>query len=85
MEAILLEFGGDSVPEWMVELADELVEDPHCRLVLMGSDQSGVVLVTIWDAEMIGEVEAGLSGLSADGVRLRRLTLVDPSNPVGTS
>ena len=85
MEAILLEFGGDSVPEWMAELADELVEDPRCRLVLMGSDQDGVVLVTIWDAEMIADVEAGLSGLGADGLRVRRLTLVDPNNPGGTS
>jgi hypothetical protein len=85
MEAILIEFDGDSAPEWMVELADEVVEDPRCRLVLMGSDQNGVVLVTIWDSEMIGEVEAGLSGLGADGARLRRLTLVDPGNPAGTS
>ena len=83
MEALLLEFGGDTAPQWMVELADELVEDPRCRLVLMGSDQRGVVLITIWDAEMIGEVEAGLAGLADDGVRIRRLSLVDPGNPAG--
>lgn len=83
MEAILLESDGESVPDWMVGLADELVEDPRCRLVLMGSDQNGVVLVTIWDAEMVGEVAAGLSERTADGVRLRRLALVDPSNPAG--
>jgi hypothetical protein len=83
MEALLLEFGEEGGSEWMVELADELVEDPHCRLVLMGSDQRGVVLVTIWDAEMIGEVEAGLADLVANGVRLRRLSMVDPRNPAG--
>ncbi len=85
MEALLLEFGGEGTSEWMIELADELVEDPHCRLVLMGSDQRGVVLVTIWEADMIGEVEAGLAGLVADGVRLRRLSVVDPRNPAGLS
>lgn len=85
MEALLLESGGEGASEWLVELADELVEDPHCRLVLMGSDQRGLVLVTIWEAEMIGEVEAGLAGLVADGVRLRRLSVVDPRNPAGLS
>jgi hypothetical protein len=85
MEALLLEFGGEGTSEWMIELADELVEDPHCRLVLMGSDPRGVVLVTIWEADMIGEVEAGLAGLVADGVRLRRLSVVDPRNPAGLS
>ena len=83
MEALLLEFGGEGASEWMIELADELVEDPHCRLVLMGSDQRGAVLVTIWEAEMVDEVEAGLAGLVADGVRLRRLSVVDPRNPAG--
>ena len=85
MEALLLEFGGEGTSEWMIELADELVEDPQCRLVLMGSDQRGAVLVTIWEADMIGEVEAGLAGLVADGVRLRRLSVVDPRNPAGLS
>jgi hypothetical protein len=85
MEALLLEFGGDSAPRWMVDLAEELVEDPRCRTVLMGSDQRGVVLVTIWDAETIGEVEAGLAGFADEGVRIRRLSLVDPGNPVGLS
>ncbi len=78
MEGLLLEFGEDRARESIVELAEELVEDPRCRLVLMGADQNGVVLVTIWDAEVIGEVEAGLA---ADGTRLRRLTLVNPTSP----
>ncbi|MGZ8753763.1 MAG: hypothetical protein ACXW15_01100 [Acidimicrobiia bacterium] len=83
MEALLFEFGEEGGSGWMAELADALVEDPHCLLVLMGSDQRGVVLVTIWDAEMIGEVEAGLADLVANGVRLRRLSMVDPRNPAG--
>jgi hypothetical protein len=85
VEALLIEFGGDGTPEWMLELADELVEDPHCRLVLLGSDPHGVVLVTIWGTDMVGEVEAGLAALAVDGVRLRRLTLVDPRDPAGPS
>ncbi|MDH3261061.1 MAG: hypothetical protein OEM81_05640 [Acidimicrobiia bacterium] len=85
MEALLLEVGGDRVPEWMIELADEFVEDPHCRLVLMGSDPEGVVLVTIWEAELVDEVKAGLASLTVDGVRLRRLAVVDPLDPVGMS
>jgi len=69
----------------MIELADEFVEDPHCRLVLMGSDPEGVVLVTIWEAELVDEVKAGLASLTVDGVRLRRLAVVDPLDPVGMS
>ncbi len=79
----MLEFGGEHVPQWVVELADEFVEDPYCRLVLLGSDTEGVALVTIWETEMVGAVEAGLAGLVADGVRLRRFTVVDPRDPGG--
>ena len=82
MEGLLFEFGEESVS--MMELADEFVEDPYCRLVLMGSDAQGAVLVTIWETEMVGEVEAGLAGLAAEGVRLRRLTVADARNPGGT-
>jgi len=85
MEALLLEFSGDRVPGWMAELADEFIEDPHCRLVLMGSDQEGVLLVTIWEAEMLGEVQAGLSDFAVEGVRLRRLAVVDPRDPAEMS
>lgn len=85
MEALLIEYGGDSSPEWLTELAEELVEDPQCHLILMGSDPDGVVLITIWETEMVGEVEAGLADLAVDGVRLRRMTVVDPRNPVGLS
>lgn len=85
MEALLLELGGAAAPEWMVALADEFVEDPHCRLVLMGSDPEGVVLVTIWDEEMVGEVQTGLEAFATEGVRLRRLTVADPRNPAGIS
>jgi hypothetical protein len=85
MEALLLEFGSDGDPSAMLELAEEFVEDPHCQLVLTGSDQEGAVLITIWGTEMVGEVEAGLQDLAVQGVRLRRLTLVDPRDPVGMS
>jgi len=83
MQALLLEHEGETVPRWMAELADEFVEDPHCRLVLLGSDAVGVALITIWETVMVGEVEAGLVGLVADGARLRRLKVFDPRNPDG--
>lgn len=83
MEALLLEFGEASPPAWVAELADEFVEDPRCQLVLLGSDTQGVVLITIWETDMVGEVEDGLADLTGDGVRLRRLTVVDPRNPSG--
>lgn len=83
MEALIIEHPGWEAPDWLVELADELVEDPQCGLVLLGSDADGVVLVTIWDAEMASEVEAGLRELTESGVRLRRLTMVDPRTPGG--
>ena len=83
MEALLLELGEGGFPSWVSELADEFVEDPHCQLVLVGSDAQGAVLITIWETEMVGEVEAGLADLTGDGVRLRRLTVVDPRNPSG--
>ena len=79
----MIEFAGDDPPGWMAELAEELVEDPQCHLLLMGSDPQGVVLITIWESEMVDEVEAGLADLAVDGVRLRRMTVVDPRNPVG--
>lgn len=85
MEALLIESVERGSPEWMEDLAEELVEDPHCHLILMGSDPHGVVLITIWEAEMVGEVEAGLASLAVDGVRLRRMSVVDPRNPVGLS
>jgi hypothetical protein len=83
MQALLLEYPGETVPTWLAELADEFVEDPQCRLVLLGSDSSGVALITIWETDMVGEVEAGLVSLVADGARLRRLKVFDPRNPDG--
>jgi hypothetical protein len=67
----------------MVELADEFVEDPHCRLVLMASDREGAVIIS--EAEMVDEVETGLAGLDVEGVRLRRLSVVDSRDPARMS
>jgi len=68
-----------------VQLADELVEDPQCRLVLAGVDPGGLVLVTIWETRMVGEVGVGPASFAMDGVRFRLLTVVDPRNPAGMS
>ena len=83
MDALLIEFDGDGPPGWMGGLAEELVEDPRCHLRLMGSDSHGVVLITIWEPEIVDEVEVGLAELAVDGVRLRRMSVTDPRNPVG--
>jgi hypothetical protein len=59
----------------MVVLADEISEDPRCSMVLIGADEDGAILVTIWDPETVEEVEAGLKAVPGE---VRRVQLVDP-------
>lgn len=60
-------------PGSAILLGDEIAEDPRCRVLIMGSDAYGVVLLTLWDAEVIDEVE---EGLREQGLGLvRRLTV----------
>lgn len=64
-------------PGSAVLLADEITEDPRCRVLIMGSDAFGVVLLTLWDPEVVDEVE---DGLRHQGLGLvRRLSVPDDS------
>lgn len=81
MEALILEQPGGGASPWLTELADEFLEDPECRLVLMGADADGSVLITIWEPEMAADVEAGLRGLLEGATRLRRMEVLDPRRP----
>jgi hypothetical protein len=83
MEALVFTFEGEDAPQWMPELAEEFVEDPHCRLVLLGTDSEGTLLITIWEPEVAAEVEAGVVGMAVGGIRLRRMRVIDPRNPSG--
>lgn len=73
LEAILCEVPG--APDWLVELADEMVEDPRCRGVVIGADGAGAVLFSLWDADAAPEVSEGLSGDVRASVR--RLAVLD--------
>jgi hypothetical protein len=57
MQAVVCEGRSDG----LVALADEFMEDPRCLLVVAGADDSGVVVVTLWEDELGDEVAAGLS------------------------
>lgn len=83
MEALVFTFVGEHSPPWMPELAEEFVEDPHCRLVLLGTDSEGTLLITIWEPDMAAEVEQGVAALDLEGVHIRRVKMLDPRDPSG--
>ena len=74
MVALLAEF--TKVPGDLPRLADEMLEDPRCHLVLLGGDEQGAVLLTVWDEETVEEVAHSLAALTE---RVRRLSLVGGS------
>lgn len=76
MEAILLDVPVPSLPGWLAELADDMVEDPRCHAVVLGSDEQGSVLFTMWDDEAVDEVERGLLQLGQEA-RVRRLSVAE--------
>lgn len=76
MEALLQVWDGRGVPAEVVDLADEMAEDPRCRLVLVGADAAGVVMMTLWDGEVVEEVAQSL-GERRDGGVMRRLQVPD--------
>lgn len=71
MEGIIIE----GEPEALTVLADEISEDPHCSMVLVGADEQGAMLVTIWDPDVVDEVEVGLRSVQE---HVRRVELLDP-------
>jgi hypothetical protein len=72
MRALLYEFDGPGVPPSLIELADEMSEDPRCRVLIVGGDEVGSTLVSVWDEDVTDEVAAGL-GDRDDGGRVRSL------------
>jgi len=71
MEGIVIQ----GLPEELTILADEISEDARCSMVLIGVDEQGAILVTIWDPDTIDEVEAGLKAMQD---LVRRVELSDP-------
>jgi hypothetical protein len=71
MEGIIIE----GFPEELVVLADEISEDARCSTVLIGVDEQGAVLITIWDPNTVDEVEEGLRAVQD---HVRRVTVWDP-------
>jgi hypothetical protein len=72
MKALLYEFEGPGVPSALIELADEMSEDPRCRVLIVGGDEVGSTLVSVWDEDVTDEVAAGLGGRDDSG-RVRSL------------
>lgn len=73
-----MEFPRDQEPDWLGEMADEFTEDPYCHLVMIGADDNGVVLTTMWAEEVAQEVEAALAAMEPRGI-VRRMPLSVPS------
>ncbi len=71
MQALLYETDPGAAAS-VVQLADEMAEDPRCRVLVMGADEEGTVLLSMWDEELVDEVEAGLRERSG---RVRRLAV----------
>ncbi len=76
VEAVIVQQATDEDPHGLVVLADEVAEDPRCTGVLIGLDDEGAILVTIWDSGTADEVEHGLRAVYGD--KVRRMQLVDP-------
>lgn len=57
----------------LIELADEMMEDPQCDLVIPGVDSDGAMVVSVWPEAVVDEVERGLR---SDGWATRRLRMI---------
>ena len=66
--------GESGIPTDLVALVDEMQEDPHCRATLLGTDEEGAVLVTVWDESVAYEVATALVSEHPQ-LRVRRLAL----------
>ena len=75
MRALVADFIAGTGPGDLAALADEMLEDPRCHMVLLGGDESGPMLVTVWDEEAVAEVAESLAALEA---RVRVLVITDP-------
>lgn len=78
MQALVLQVPAEGAPGWLPELADEMLEDARCHLVVLGVDDAGAMLVTIWDPEVADEVATSLRAQAGEGAIVRKLALVTP-------
>ncbi|MFQ5555002.1 MAG: hypothetical protein ACE5GC_06500 [Acidimicrobiia bacterium] len=62
------------IPTPLVALVDEMQEDPHCLASLLGRDDTGALLVTVWDGDIAVEVAAALAE-DYPGMTVRLLAL----------
>jgi len=76
VDAIIVQQAIDEDPGSLLVLADEVAEDPRCTGALVGMDEEGAILVTIWDPGAVDEVEEGFRAVY--GVGVRRMQLADP-------
>jgi hypothetical protein len=58
----------------LVELADEMMEDPHCRVVLPAAADEGAIVVSLWADDVAPDIEIGLQEA---GWRTRRYSLIE--------
>jgi len=59
-------------------MVDEFIEDPYCHLVMVGADDEGVVLTTMWSADVAPDVAAALVAMDP-AVNVRRMVLSVPA------
>ncbi len=78
MESVTVEFPRHHEPAWLQEMVDEFTEDPYCHLVMVGADDDGVVLTTMWAAEVAGDVATALADMDP-AVSVRRMVLSVPT------
>lgn len=78
MESVTVEFPRHYEPAWLQEMVDEFTEDPYCHLVMVGADDGGVVLTTMWAAEVAGDVATALAAMDPV-VSVRRMVLSVPT------
>lgn len=78
MESVTVEFPRHHEPAWLQEMVDEFTEDPYCHLVMVGADDDGVVLTTMWAAEVAGDVATALAAMDPV-VSVRRMVLSVPT------
>jgi len=78
MESISVEFPRHHEPAWLQEMVDEFIEDPYCHLVMVAADDEGVVLTTMWSADVAADVAAALVAMDP-AVKVRRMVLSVPA------
>jgi hypothetical protein len=78
MESVTVEFPRHHEPAWLQDIVDEFTEDPYCHLVMVGADDDGVVLTTMWAAEVARDVATALAAMDS-AVAVRRMVLSIPT------